>query len=256
MSNAFFKIVVFTAVVLASFSYMSYSIPQQASLPPVKEQIDPATIKTKGELIAVGRKLFFGKGQCALCHSIGHSEAARCPDLAGIGAKLTREFLHESLTHPDTFTYMDYASDPPRPFPAEMPRINRPPVDLNEPELLAVIAFVQSLGGEVTVEPRELAAFLPPPVIQGDPAAGRQVANRMQCLSCHQNLPSMIGKYADLRTLRAAIIRPAGGPVDKKEGNPPHQEFDRKLSVRELDDLLAYLRELRPKAQEKGGSTL
>lgn len=249
MSNTFAKVLLFTVVILAAFSYMSFSIPQQASLPPVKEKIDPAAIKTKGELVVVGRKLFFGKGQCALCHSIGPSEAARCPDLAGIGAKLTREFLYESLTHPDTFTYLDYTADPPRPFPAEMPRINRPPVDLTAAELMAVIAFVQSLGGEVTVEPRELAAFLPPPVIQGDSAAGREVAGRMQCLSCHQNLPVALGKYADPRTLRAAIIHPAGGG----EGKPPHQDFDRKLSIRELDDLLAYLRELQPKAKEKVG---
>lgn len=253
MSNTFLKMVIFAAVVLAAFSYMAFSIPQQASLPPVKEKIDPTAIKTKGDLIAMGRKLFFGKGQCALCHSIGRSEAARCPDLTGIGAKLTREFLYESLTHPETFTYLDYTADPPRPFPAEMPRINRPPVDLTEPELLAVIAFVQSLGGEVTIEPKELAAFLPPPAVQGDPMAGREVAKQMQCQSCHQNLPAMLGKYAEPRALRAAIIRPAGGEGGE-EGKPPHEGFDRKLSVRELDDLLAYLQELRPKAEEKLGS--
>jgi hypothetical protein len=39
-----------------------------------------------------------------------------------------------------------------------MPHINRPPVGLSEPELLAVIAFVQSLGGEVTVRLEELKA--------------------------------------------------------------------------------------------------
>lgn len=158
MAGPFLKMVMFAVLVLAAFSYMSFSIPQMASLPPVKETLDPAKVKTKGELVAVGRKLFFGKGQCALCHSIGPGETARCPNLAGIGAKLTREFIYESLTHPSSYIYLDYTSAPPRPFAAEMPRINRPPVNLNEAELLAVVAFVQSLGGEVTVDPQELIA--------------------------------------------------------------------------------------------------
>ncbi|MGH7206584.1 MAG: c-type cytochrome [Nitrospiraceae bacterium] len=249
MGAPFLKVTIFTAGVLIAFSYLSFSIPQQASLPPVKESLDPTKVKTKSELVAVGRKLFFGKGQCALCHSIGPGETARCPDLAGVGAKLTREFLHESLTHPDRFIYLDYMVDPPRPFPAEMPRINRPPVDLNEAELLAVIAYVQSLGGEVTVEPRELAAFQPPPPIQGDVVAGQEVANRMRCLGCHKQLPVLLSKYTGEEALRRGVLRPAG----RSGGEPPHQGFDRKLSVQELDDLLAYLRDLRPKAEGKVG---
>ena len=63
-----------------------------ASLPPVEEKFDIATVKTPTDMAAIGQKIFFSKGQCALCHSIGPSESARCPDLKGIGAKLSREF--------------------------------------------------------------------------------------------------------------------------------------------------------------------
>lgn len=243
----FLKVLVFVVLILFAFSYMALSIPQQASLPPVKENLDPALIKTKSDLVGVGRKLFFGKGQCALCHSIGPSHGARAPDLEGIGGKLTREFLYETLTQPATYIYLDYTASPPKPFPAKMPQINRPPVDLTDPELLAVIAFVQTLGGEVTVEPKELAAFLPPPEVKGDPAAGKAIFDRMGCAGCHNELPKALAKYQSDATLRAAVIRPAGVTDETvgKDGKRPHRDYDRKLSVRDLDDLMAHLGELR-----------
>jgi len=242
MAN-FIRVTVFVLVILGAFYYMASSIPQQASLPPAKEQLDPAQIKTKADLVNVGRKLFFGKGQCALCHTIGASHGARAPNLEGVGAKLTREFIYESTTQPSKYIYYDYTSSPPKPFPAQMPKINKPPVDLSDAELLAVISFVQSLGGEVTVEPRELAAFLPPPVVKGDAEAGRLVFNKLECARCHQQLPSVLAKYASKESLRAAVVRPAGTTAD---GKPPHVEFDRKLSIKDLDDLMAYLEGLQP----------
>jgi mono/diheme cytochrome c family protein len=144
---------------LFAFAFLAFQVPQTASLAPKHETFDPSLVKTQTDLVEMGQKIFFSKGQCALCHSIGPSEAARCPDLKGIGAKLTKEFLYESLTQPEAFTYLDYRHEgPPKQYPARMPHINRPPVGLSEPELLAVIAFVQSLGGEVTVRPEELKA--------------------------------------------------------------------------------------------------
>ncbi|MGH7231410.1 MAG: cytochrome ubiquinol oxidase subunit I, partial [Nitrospiraceae bacterium] len=142
---------------LIAFAFLAWQVPQTASLAPKHEEFDPSQIKTQADLIKMGQKLFFSKGQCALCHSIGPSESARCPDLMGIGAKLTREFIYESLTQPQAYLYVAYDHEgPPRPFSAKMPAINKPPVGLSEPELLAVIAFVQSLGGVVTIQPEEL----------------------------------------------------------------------------------------------------
>ena len=69
-----------------------------ASLPPAEEKFDIATVKTPTDMAAIGQKIFFSKGQCALCHSIGPSESARCPDLKGIGAKLSHD-ERDSLGH-------------------------------------------------------------------------------------------------------------------------------------------------------------
>ncbi|MBI3811341.1 MAG: c-type cytochrome [Nitrospirae bacterium] len=250
MSKNFLKVMIFVIVLLWAFYFLTMSIPQQASLPPVKENLDPSQMKTKADLVLVGKKIFFGKGQCALCHTIGENRGARAPNLEGFGAKLTREFIYETLTQPHKHIYMDYTNSPPKPFPAQMPRINKPPVSLNDAELLAVTSFVQQLGGEVTIEPRELAAFLPPPKITGDPDAGRGVFGRLACAECHKQMPAVLGKYASEASLRAAVVRPAGGT----EGKPPHPDFNKKLSVKDLDDLIAYLQTLGPKTAGKTGN--
>ena len=155
----FVRVVAFVSIVLGGFTLVALSIPQMASLPPAVEKFDVASIKDKKELASIGQKIFFGKGQCALCHTIGTGEG-RCPDLKGIGSKLTRDFMYESLTQPQAYVYMDYQHvGPPKFFPAKMPYINKKPIELNKNEILAVIAFLQNMSGEeVTVELSEIEA--------------------------------------------------------------------------------------------------
>jgi len=154
----FIRVVGFVMIVLGLFSLTALGVPQMASLPPAEEKFDVASIKTPADLAAIGQKIFFSKGQCALCHSIGPSESARCPDLKGIGAKLTREFIYESLTQPQAYIYLDFRHDgPPKHYPARMPVIDKDPIGLNRNEILAVIAFLQQMSGEpITVNPSEI----------------------------------------------------------------------------------------------------
>lgn len=165
----FLRVVGFVIIVLGIFALIALGIPQMASLPPAEEKFDVASIKTSADMAAIGQKIFFSKGQCALCHSIGPSESARCPDLKGIGAKLTREFIYESLTQPQAYIYLDYRHEgPPKQYPARMPPINKNPIGLSNNEILSVIAFLQQMSGEpITVSPAEitqptqLAAVIP-----------------------------------------------------------------------------------------------
>ncbi len=155
----FVRVVAFVSIVLGGFTLVALGIPQMASLPPAVEKIDVASIKDKKELASIGQKIFFGKGQCALCHTIGTGEG-RCPDLKGVGAKLTRGFLYESLTQPQAYVYKDYEHvGQPKFFPAKMPYINKKPIALSKNEILAVIAFLQNMSGEeVTIELSEIEA--------------------------------------------------------------------------------------------------
>jgi mono/diheme cytochrome c family protein len=171
--GTFIRVVGFVAIVLGLFTLVSLSIPQMASLPPVEEKFDIATVKTPTDLASIGQKVFFSKGQCALCHTIGPSESARCPDLKGIGAKLSREFLYESLTQPQAYIYQDYRVEGmAKEYPATMPYINKNPIGLSRNEILAVIAFLQQMSGEpISVAVSELAAPEPAPAVPVQKAA-------------------------------------------------------------------------------------
>ncbi len=159
----FVRVIGFVVIVLGIFALVALGVPQMASLPPEEEKFDIATIKTAADMAAIGQKIFFSKGQCALCHSIGPSESARCPDLKGIGAKLTREFIYESLTDPQAYIYLDFRHEgAPKEYPARMPYINKNPIGLTKNEILSVIAFLQQMSGEpITVSPSEIEAPAP-----------------------------------------------------------------------------------------------
>lgn len=161
----FLRVTGFVMIVLGIFALIALGVPQMASLPPAEEKFDVASIKTEADLAAIGQTIFFGKGQCALCHSIGPSEAARCPDLKGIGAKLTREFIFESLTQPQAYIRLDFRHGvPAKPYPARMPHINKNPIALTNNEILAVIAFLQQMSGEpITVRLSEITEPTSPP---------------------------------------------------------------------------------------------
>jgi len=149
IKGMFLRVVGFVAMVLGTFSLIALGVPQMASLPPAIETFDLAEVKSPADLAAIGQKIFFSKGQCALCHSIGPSESSRCPDLNGIGAKLAPEFLYESLTQPQAYIYLDFRHDTqPEEYPARMPHINKDPIGLTKPEIYSVIAFLQKMSGE------------------------------------------------------------------------------------------------------------
>lgn len=100
----------------------------------------------------VGGQLFAGKGQCSQCHSLQGESSAKGPTLEGVGAKLTREFIRESLVVPDAYVYLDFSKNPPAPYADPMP-----PTALAEGEILAVIAYLQySSGQPINIELSEL----------------------------------------------------------------------------------------------------
>jgi len=149
IKGMFLRVIGFVAMVLGAFSLIALSVPQMASLPPAVETFDLASVKSPDDLASIGQKIFFSKGQCALCHSIGPSESSRCPDLNGIGAKLAPEFIYESLTQPQAYIYLDYRHDGiSKEYPARMPHIDKDPIGLSKQEIYSVIAFLQKMSGE------------------------------------------------------------------------------------------------------------
>jgi mono/diheme cytochrome c family protein len=131
------------------YTYVGQMVPQREVYPP--EETVMRTDLSPVEMVAIGREITEGKGLCRTCHTIGQSGALRFPDLEGIGARAeTRipgmsdvEYLAQSLYEPDAFIVPG--------FNPGMPPAHRPPIGLTDEEILAVIAYLQSLGGTVNV---------------------------------------------------------------------------------------------------------
>lgn len=264
-----------------AYTIIGNLVPQIESRPAEELQLAPDA--TPEQLVAAGEVLFYGKGTCALCHSIEPTEAARCPTLGvgpegpAIGLRAAErlkepeykgtatdgaEYLIEKLVHPEIYTVAG--------FPKIMPVINRPPIGLNADELTAVVAFLESIqGGQVTVTPQRVAAYLGeeerrPPAVEpvvatmGD-RPPEQVFNELACIACHKLDgpeplvgPSLwdIGARHDAAYIRQKILNPASIPV---EGFPPMvmpPDLGQKMTGVELERLVQWLNERQgPKTQ-------
>lgn len=131
------------------YTYVGQLVPQKEVHPPVEVAISK-DMKPE-EMAKVGREIMDGKGLCFTCHTVGKSGVLRFPDLDGIGSRAaTRipglsdvDYLAQSIYEPDKFIVPG--------FNPGMPVINKPPIGLTDDEILAVIAYLQSLGGTTTV---------------------------------------------------------------------------------------------------------
>jgi hypothetical protein len=131
------------------YTYIGQLVPQKMVLPPVETVMRDDM--TTDDLVRVGSDIAAGKGLCFTCHTVGKSGALRFPDLDGIGSRAATRiagldalhYLAQSIYHPDEFIVEG--------FTRGMPQINKPPIGLTDQEILAVIAFLQSLGGEPSV---------------------------------------------------------------------------------------------------------
>jgi mono/diheme cytochrome c family protein len=145
-------IVRIAALILATTGFYTYV----GQMVPQKEVQPPAEIVVKGDLTQadmakIGREIMEGKGLCLTCHTIGKTGALRFPDLAGVDVRAkSRE---PGLTDVDYFAQAMYEPNAfivPG-FNPGMPTINKPPIGLNDQEILCVIAYLQTLGGTTTV---------------------------------------------------------------------------------------------------------
>jgi mono/diheme cytochrome c family protein len=149
MSSGFGKLVLLIIGLSIFYTYVGlYFLPQSQSLPPkvieIKEGID------QYELLKIGEDILFGKGQCMVCHPNKPEPGMRSPAIAGIGAVIMErvenmevsqeEYIFQSLV--DTKAYI------PEGFAPIMPQSQKL---LTEGELIAVAAFLQSKGSDVTI---------------------------------------------------------------------------------------------------------
>ena len=131
------------------YTYVGQLVPQKEVQPPQETTIRADL--TTADMVTVGRQIMEGKGLCFTCHTVGKSGALRFPDLDGVASRAaTRvpglsevEYFAQSIYAPEKFIVPG--------FNPGMPVINKPPIGLNDQEILCVIAYLQTLGGTATV---------------------------------------------------------------------------------------------------------
>ena len=144
------KIVLLVLGATGLYTYIGQLVPQKQVLPP--QDVLITADMTSEELVEVGREVADTKGICFTCHTIGQSGSAlRFPDLDGVARRAESRidgldgltYMARSIYYPDEYIVEGFAPG--------MPVIDKPPIGLTHDEIIAVLAFLQSLGREPTV---------------------------------------------------------------------------------------------------------
>src|SRR6266851_4042187 len=274
--KTFLKVFAFNVAVIAFFVYVGNSIPQLRQDPP--QELVLAADAPAEDFVKAGQDIFYGKGTCALCHEIG-KKGERCPDLAGVGERSeTRikeegykgrasngaEYIVESVMEPTVYVVEGYQPS--------MPPLGR---QLSDLEMVAVVSFLQSQGGEVTVNGQTHfpkwrgegggaapAAAAPTPATAAaapSGASGQELVQQWGCVACHkfdgpEKLvgPSLwdVGARKDASYIRESILEPdavvvEGFPAGLMKGTLDGSGFYQKLSLQDLNTIVHYLTSLK-----------
>ena len=250
------QLAVLTVLMTGFYMMVGQAVPQKEVHPP--EVIEIAADVSTEEMVEIGQEIFVGKGICSTCHTIGKTGSLRFPDLDGIAARSAErrrsdgytavDYLAESLYEPDIFIVDG--------FNPGMPAVGKPPIGLTDQEILAVIAYLQTLGGTATVTMETQLVYTGGTIGGGEaPAAGSDgpegetavaaagtVLDTYGCNRCHDAAaptdppsPSLVGIGSRLGTdqLLSALYR-----------HPGDDGLDQ-VTLAELETLVQHLSEKR-----------
>jgi len=204
MIGAVGKAFIFLVVLLGAFMWVGQTI--TAMTGGGKRAAAVVDVSPEG-----GEVIFWGKGRCYTCHSVGgRGSAVRCPNLGAFGEKFAipigaraaerarlrseetgldytaTDYLVESLAKPDAYLVEGFKN--------EMAIVYAPPISLNLTEIKAVITYLQSQGGEIDLEALETPSEITATYFEriaaasaaggGDPGNG-EVVYEDNCIDCH-----------------------------------------------------------------------
>ncbi|MDE0683876.1 MAG: hypothetical protein OXI63_13240 [Candidatus Poribacteria bacterium] len=185
------RLLTFSLAVIWFYAFVAGLVPESSTAVNLTELdwSDPEAVAEQGALV------FNGKGQCAACHTVDTSAPpGRCPDLTDIGVNAAtrvpgmdaKAYLIESMYQPANYLVPGYGKI--------MPEVWKAPIALSKLEIEAVIAYLQSQGGEIDPTPFDepidradvaTAAAALPPLLTGDSELGKKVFVDAACISCH-----------------------------------------------------------------------
>lgn len=264
MTN-FLKVSIFSILMVGAFwGYSNFGIPTIVPAPPpVEEKLDLSAM-TMDQFIALGGKIYNGKGTCTLCHN----SMGRAPMLDTIGAKAeehmkdarykgtaktVEEYIHEAMVKPSAFVVAGFGKAGTNDTESPMPDVTGGGIGLNEAEVAAVIAYLQDSGGaEVTVAIPEMSADSgdTPKAEEAAPLkTADEIIAKYTCGACHNfagdaaglgpNL-SKIGKRGK-EYLRQAVLNPDAVIAEGFAGGMMPPTYGEQLRASELELLVDYL---------------
>jgi mono/diheme cytochrome c family protein len=249
------KVLLVALLVIGFYTTVAHVIPQLQS--EVPEALDLSAGFNVEALVAAGERTYNGAGGCTACHGLGTRAPNLLTDHAGEGAigarcgtrgKDCKTYLHEAMTTPGSYLVPGFENI--------MPDMRR---QISEDQIWAVIAYLQSQGGEVTVTEADLpqaapsgaAAALAGPQMSAttDPKA---LLTEKGCIGCHVLEGSGgpvgppfdgMGSRLDANRIRRAILLPNADTAkgfEKMAGTMP-PNFGSLLSASQLEVIVTYL---------------
>jgi mono/diheme cytochrome c family protein len=266
--KTFACVVGFSLLVIAFFAgYSSFGIPQiQPAPPPVEEKLDLAAM-TMAQFVALGERIYEGRGTCPLCHNPVGGRAPLLDEAALVAeerlkdaryqgaARDAAEYLHESMAEPSAYVVAGFGKTGSNDTVSPMPNILTGRIGLSDPEVKAVIAYLQDLSGvEVTVEiPSEPVAeeeVAPEGAPRPAFATPEDAIAEFACGGCHRVAGeegelgpdlSRIGALRDKDHLRRSILDPNAEVAEGFEPELMPEDYGTQLYAVELEMLVDYL---------------
>jgi mono/diheme cytochrome c family protein len=243
--RTFLAVVAFSLLTIGLFAgYSRFGIPQiEPAPPPEAEELELGAMSME-QFVALGGRIFEGRGTCTLCHNAVGGRAPLLDDAAIVAQdRLADEsyqgkatdvagYLYESMAEPSAYVVAGFGK-----------------------EVMAVVAYLQDIAGlEVTVEipsePVEEEVAAAPGEPRAPLTAPEDAIAEFACGGCHKiageegelgpDLTS-IGAQKDRDYLRRAILDPN---VEIAEGYDPEmmpEDYGEQLYAVELEMLVDYL---------------
>ncbi len=266
--KTFLSVVVFSLLVIGFFSaYSTYGIPQiQPAPPPVEEKLDLGAMTT-AQFVALGGRIYEGKGTCTLCHNPVGGRAPLLEEAVALAEERLADvryqgsatdiagYLYESMAEPSAYVVAGFGKAGTDDTVSPMPNILTGRIGLSEVEVRAVIAYLQDLGGvEVTIEIPTEAVAEAQAGTEGAPrppfAAPEDALAEFACGGCHKVAgeegelgPDLtrIGALRDRDHLRRAILDPNAEIAEGFEPELMPADYGEQLYAVELEMLVDYL---------------
>ena len=255
----------FSVALVLVFASITYVLPQIKGEAPEEETVVVGEL-TMDSFVALGEKIYAGKGTCTLCHnSLGRAPDLLTYDVARVSLERIADsryegkavdaetYLRESMLEPSAYVVTGFGKKGSNDSESPMPAVHQPPIQISELEIDAVIAFMQEKDGNPVTVALPTAA---PEAEKADDAiaekpalaqSAEEVIAKFGCAACHTVLntesvvgPNLndVGKRLKLTQIRNSIIDPQ---AEIAEGFPPIMPKFPTMAVAELEMLAGFL---------------